>query len=126
MKLLVTTRGLHHRRRNQALYNTGAYQPLGADGPRARNVVGFARALDGRASLTVVGRLFASLVAGGAPPAGEAWADTRLLLPPTVPHRRFRDVLTGGVVEADETAATHGLRLSDVLASLPVALLEPM
>jgi len=127
VKMLVTTRALRHRRDRQALYGSGAYQPLGVDGPRTRNVVGFARVLDGRASLTLVGRLLAPLAAGGEPPLGEAaWADTRVVLPPPLPAGRYRDVLTGTTVETDGRDATHALRLSDVFANLPVAILEPL
>jgi len=35
-------------------------------------------------------------------------------------------VLTGTTVETDGRDATHALRLSDVFANLPVAILEPL
>ena len=76
--MLVTMRALHHRRRHRALYDTGGYLALTADGDRARHVVAFARTLDGAApALTVVGRLFASLATGNTPPDRRAPGATR-------------------------------------------------
>ncbi len=126
VKLLVTARALRHRRLNRARYDRGDYVALSADGEHARHVVAFARTLDGTASLTVVGRLFASLAADGKPPVGEAsWGDTRVVLPPTLPQGAYRDVLTGSVVELDRSRDTAGIRLAQAFANLPVAILEP-
>jgi (1->4)-alpha-D-glucan 1-alpha-D-glucosylmutase len=127
VKLLVTTRALHHRRRHRALYDTGGYLALAAEGDRPRNVVAFARTLDGAApALTVVGRLFASIATAGELPIGEAaWGDTRLLLPSLLPRSRYRDVLTGSLVEVDASHGAPALRLAHTFANLPVAILEP-
>jgi (1->4)-alpha-D-glucan 1-alpha-D-glucosylmutase len=127
IKLLVTTRALQHRRRRRALYDTGGYLALAAEGDRPRHVVAFARTLDGAApALTVVGRLLASIANGNALPIGEtAWGDTRLVLPSPLPTSRYRDVLTGSLVEVDATHGTPCLRLAHAFANLPVAILEP-
>jgi (1->4)-alpha-D-glucan 1-alpha-D-glucosylmutase len=126
VKLLVTARALRHRRLNRARYDRGGHLPLFADGQRARHLVAFARALDGTASLTLVGRLFAALASDGKTPVGEAtWGDTRVVLPPTLPQGAYRDVLTGGVVELDRSRGTADIRLAQAFANLPVAILEP-
>ena len=126
VKLLVTTRALHHRRRHRALYDTGGYLALGVEGDHPRNVVAFARTLDGAApALTVVGRLFASIASAGDLPIGEAWGDTRLLLPSGLPRSRYRDVLTGSLVAVDASHGAPALRLAHTFANLPVAILEP-
>jgi (1->4)-alpha-D-glucan 1-alpha-D-glucosylmutase len=127
VKLLVTTRALHHRRRHRTLYDTGGYLALVAEGDRARNVVAFARTVDGDApALTVVGRLFASIATAGELPIGEAaWGDTRLLLPSHLPRSRYRDVLTGSLVEVESSHGAPSLRLAHTFANLPVSILEP-
>ena len=96
------------------------------EGARRRNAIAFARTLDGDAALTIVGRLFASVVAGGAPPVGEAsWADTQVALPPGLHDGPYRDALTGSIVELDRGSTGPSVRLSRAFANLPVAILEP-
>jgi (1->4)-alpha-D-glucan 1-alpha-D-glucosylmutase len=126
LKLLVASRVLRHRRRNRVLYERGGYLALTVEGARARNVFAFARASDGAAALTLVGRLLASVAAERSPPLGEtSWTDTRVLLPPSLPHRRYRDVLTGSVIQVEASPNAPVLRLSHAFANLPVAVLEP-
>jgi (1->4)-alpha-D-glucan 1-alpha-D-glucosylmutase len=123
IKLLVTARALRHRRLNRARFDRGDYFALDVDGAHARHVVAFARVLDGVPSLTVVGRLVTAVSHGG-PPLGEAsWADTRALLPSTLPRGAYRDALTGALLKLDHAA---GIRISELFAHLPVAVLEPV
>jgi len=130
LKLLVTSRALRHRRRNRDLYQQGGYLALVPDGPRARNVFAFARTVNpnggGATSITIVGRLLSAVGAGRTLPIGESyWADTRLPLPPSLPHGQYRDALTGCLVTPDTARGTPALGLSQALANLPVAILEP-
>jgi (1->4)-alpha-D-glucan 1-alpha-D-glucosylmutase len=121
------SRTLRHRRRNQRLFELGDYVALPAEGARARNVFAFARATKGAASLTVVGRLMAAVAAGRTLPIGEAiWTDTRLPLPQTLPFTRYRDVLTGRVIQAETTTGAPVLQIAHAFANLPVAVLEPV
>ena len=70
--------------------------------------------------MTVVGRLLHSLAPAGVAPVGEAsWSDTRIVLPPALPHGAYRDALTGNIVELDRGPSAAGLRLSQVFAHLP-------
>jgi len=128
LKLFVSSRALRHRRDNRGLYQRGGYLALAAEGARARNVFAFARAGNGEqaASITIVGRLLAVVAAGRTVPVGEAyWTDTRLPLPPSLPQGRYRDVLTGCLVEPDTAHGPPALRVSHAFANLPVAILEP-
>ena len=96
------------------------------EGAQDRHAFAFARTLEGTASVTVVGRLLHSLAPAGVAPVGEAsWSDTRIVLPPTLPHGAYRDALTGNIVELDRGPSAAGLRLAQVFAHLPVAILEP-
>jgi (1->4)-alpha-D-glucan 1-alpha-D-glucosylmutase len=127
VKLLVTSRTLQHRRRNRALFDRGAYHPLAVEGSRARNVVAFARTLDGATSITVVGRLLASVATERSLPLGDsAWGDTRLVLPPFMPQSAYREIVTNDVVEPDQGHPATSLRVSRAFANLPVAVLEPV
>jgi (1->4)-alpha-D-glucan 1-alpha-D-glucosylmutase len=126
IKLLVTTRALQHRRRRRGLYDRGGYVALEVEGAQDRHAFAFARTLEGTASVTVVGRLLHSLAPAGVPPVGEpSWSDTRIVLPPALPQGAYRDALTGSIVELDRGPSAARLRLSQVFAHLPVAILEP-
>lgn len=116
LKLWLTQRGLAARQRDPALFVDGDYVPLVVAGAHAGRVVAFARRHAGRTALAVVGRFFAGLAD---PPTGPAWEDTTVRLPDGVAGP-FRDALAGHAVTAHDGV----LRLADVLAHLPVALLE--
>ncbi len=127
VKLYLVRRGLACRRAAPALFRTGAYVPLAAAGRAAAHVCAFARHLDAAAVLTVVPRLAAALTGAGRElPLGPAcWGDTVLELPPSVARRAYRDVLTGAILEVNGPGDRGVLRVADVLARFPVALLEP-
>jgi (1->4)-alpha-D-glucan 1-alpha-D-glucosylmutase len=117
VKLYVLATLLRHTA--AAGWPADAYTPLNALGERAEHVVGFARG----AALVVVPRLPHTL-AGEAPPLGDVWAATALALPDGA-AARYRDVLTGRIVAAAERDGRSVLPLAEVLAVLPVAVLEP-
>jgi malto-oligosyltrehalose synthase len=104
-KLLVTSRALRLRRARPAWFAAG-YEPIAARGTAAGHAVAFRRG----EAITVATRCPAGLAGRG------GWRDTAL---PAVPAGRWRDVLTGAAHRGGE------LRLADVLARLPVALLVP-
>ncbi len=112
IKLLVTTRALHLRRRLPELFARGEYLPLDATGRHAAHVVTFARRHEGRWAVALAPRLTVALGPGF--PIGPVWGDTSIRLPRAAPGR-WRDALTGREVAT--------LRIADVLAELPVALL---
>ncbi len=117
IKLYVLASLLRHTA--AAGWPADAYTPLDAAGERAEHVVAFARGT----ALVVVPRLPRGL-AGTAPPTGPVWGDTVLVLPEGA-AARYRDVLTDRVVAAAEQEERRGLPLAEVLAVLPVAVLEP-
>jgi hypothetical protein len=57
-----------------------------------------------------------------APVGPAAWGDTELLLPDAAPAR-WRDLLTDRVVAASPRDDRRALRVSDVFAQVPLALL---
>jgi (1->4)-alpha-D-glucan 1-alpha-D-glucosylmutase len=102
-KLWVIRQALQLRRQRPAPFGAdGAYRPLAAIGARADHVVAFAR---GDSAVTVVPRLVMRLEGN--------WLNTTLELP----SGAWRNELTGDVVQGV-------VRLTDLLARFPVALLS--
>jgi (1->4)-alpha-D-glucan 1-alpha-D-glucosylmutase len=123
IKLLVTALGMRFRRRHQALMLRGAYTPLAVEGERPDHVVAFARHDDAGTLLVVAPRLVVPLVTEERPlPIGrDAWATTRVVLPPAARAVRYRHVFTGEWCET--TADQSNLPIASALRTCPVALL---
>jgi (1->4)-alpha-D-glucan 1-alpha-D-glucosylmutase len=122
VKQAVLFRALQLRAAKPDLFSEGAYQALAVEGPRAANVLAFARIHRGEAVLAVVTRLSAGILGDSGVPrvAPDVWRGTELVLPRVDTARDWREALTGAVL-----AGTSGrLPLEEVLACLPVALLE--
>jgi (1->4)-alpha-D-glucan 1-alpha-D-glucosylmutase len=119
IKLLVTARALHLRRRLPELFAAGDYLPLSATGPQARNVIAFARHHGEGWVIAVVPRRPSALADVGTPPIGAGiWNETALALPGDAPAQ-FENVLTGEIARS----SSLGLPLAEIFATLPVALL---
>ena len=112
-KLLVATRALRLRRTHRDWF-TGDYEPIAATGLAASHAVAFIRA--GQA-VTIATRLPGGLRRSG------GWRDTSLALP----AGRWQDILAGAEHRSTGLSAGHRgagqIRLGDLLARLPVALL---
>ena len=124
VKLFVIHAGLAFRRARRALFETGAYRPLDVRGAYAEHVCAFARVGgDGAVALTVLPRLLARRGVDAVPLGAEYWADTWVELPRELAGR-YTNVLTRERVASAPAGDAAGLRLADVLASFPVALLD--
>jgi (1->4)-alpha-D-glucan 1-alpha-D-glucosylmutase len=111
LKLYVTHAALRTRARLPEVFRAGDYEPV--DG--GEHVVAFARTLAERRVIVLVPRLTLSLVnSAGRWATGDVWHDATVELR----HGVYRDVLTGRRHQAGPT-----LRLADIFADLPVALL---
>jgi (1->4)-alpha-D-glucan 1-alpha-D-glucosylmutase len=123
IKLYLTNRALSFRLKHRELFAGGNYRPLSATGERDRQVIAFARTAGHKIAVVVVARLFGEM--GRTLPTGSAvWRDTRLVLAPDLGARSYRDVFTGRVFRAPEVSGQCSLRLADVFAHMPAALLE--
>jgi len=122
VKQAVLARLLALRAAHSALFAEGDYQPLAAEGPRAAHVLAFARLHRGRAVLAVASRLSARLLGASPQPLipYEEWRGTELALPRVAEARTWREALTGTVF----AGPGDRLPVGDILARLPVALLE--
>ncbi len=116
---------LGHRRTHRELYEYGAYRPLVASGARAEHLLAFERRANGSAVVVIVPLQVARLVdpdAADTLPIGAAvWQDAAVGVGAT---RRWRDLFTNHVVEAEPSNGGHALAARDALARLPVACLE--
>jgi (1->4)-alpha-D-glucan 1-alpha-D-glucosylmutase len=124
IKLYLTHRALQFRRRRRQLFETGSYLPLWSTGARSRNVISFARDLDGAAAVVAAGRFFAGLGAASNRPVGpEIWGDSTLALARDLRSGEYRNALTGRSVWTGGDGG-RTLLLAEVFADLPVAILE--
>lgn len=105
-KLAVVAAALRARRDRPELFS--GYRPLDVAGPAAEHAVAFSRG----GALTVATRWPATLAAHG------GWGESTV----TVPAGAWTDAVTGRPVAVDHRGA---VRLADLLAELPVALLVP-
>ena len=118
IKLFLIYRALQARRAERELFQHGAYQKLTVIGSLKAHVVAFTRELGERRALVVAPRFSTGLVKDGEWPLGEAvWHETRVL-PPPGSRLRWRDALSGQLVQGEEA-----LWLREVLKQFPVALL---
>jgi (1->4)-alpha-D-glucan 1-alpha-D-glucosylmutase len=116
-KLYVTWRALRVRAKHTELFELGSYTPIEPHGPRAEHLCAFARSRGSVVVVAVVARWFATLPRNaGAGPASFDWLDTTVALPPGV----YCDVFSG---VSHAAAAGAGVRVHELFASFPVALL---
>lgn len=126
-KLWLIQKTLQFRRLHPDLFDErGGYEPLQVLGSKAAHVVAFARVHAGKVALVVVPRLTLRLGDGlyRTPLGEETWRDTSLFLPDQSQASTWRNVLTGGQISATSERGATRLRLAEVFARFPVALLE--
>ena len=121
-KLYVTSRMLQLRRDQAALFANGAYQPLQVEGERKEHVFAFARVLNGASCIVVVPRCTARLMGGVADmPLGEpVWGDARINVGECSPATML---FTGANVAVEETVEGRWVRVAELFAEFPVAVL---
>lgn len=111
LKLAWTRHLLKLRTELADLFTAGDYEPLQVSGPQADHIIAFARRRGREAAIIVVTRWFASFTDGGRHwPRAEAY------------HAALN--VGGYAVEGFADADATELRLSDLLAHLPVAVLK--
>jgi len=133
IKLWITSSGLHLRRDWPDVFAFGEYIPLTATGVAADHVMAFARRWETQTAICVVPRHFYGLNAQHpransetGPPLAD-WADTQLMLPADFSHEwacRLSGVShSASKVQNAAAGQSLVLKIADLLAVLPVALL---
>jgi (1->4)-alpha-D-glucan 1-alpha-D-glucosylmutase len=122
VKLSVIAAVLALRGRAPGLFTAGDYVPLRVDGPQAEHIFAFARVHEGRAAIVAVTRCATGLALDGDQPVvqGTEWDATAVHVPRSLIGRRGSNVL----VSDWSRELTARIAASDLLGSLPVAVLE--
>lgn len=124
-KLHILRRLLLCRREDPMLFHEGGYLPLATDPDGEGRIVAFARHRKEALLVVAAPRFIASMPeVGEGWPLGPLWGGGVLVLPEEMQQRRFLNVLTGEPVEADACEDGARLRLSDVFARFPTAVLR--
>jgi (1->4)-alpha-D-glucan 1-alpha-D-glucosylmutase len=131
MKLLVTAAGLRLRRELPRVFLGGEYMPLATDVAVSAGAVGFARLAgdSGRdAVIFLAPRLCSRLVSSDRPLplGGECWKTSRVMLPPALHDRAFRDVITGAELRPATAGESAWIFLGEAFQTLPIAILRAM
>ncbi len=125
-KLFLTWTALQLRRTEEALFRTGDYLALRTEGARAAHLCAFARRRGESLVIVIVPRLCAKLAGGrDIPPLdAEVWSDTTIRLPARHDTGSLVNAINGRPVEVRQDNGQHTIRVADVLAAFPVALLH--
>jgi len=115
IKLALIAILLRHRREHPEIYAQGEYQPLMVSGPRAEELVGYARARADQRLLVLLARHSRRRE------AHEFDEQTELLLPDALGPGPWHDLLSGQNIPAP----AQRLAPRTILAHLPVAVLVP-
>jgi (1->4)-alpha-D-glucan 1-alpha-D-glucosylmutase len=119
IKLATIATLLRHRQNREELYAEGDYQPLPASGARGDDLCAFARSRNGKRLIVAVARRAYRTQTATAQVTTD-WLDTALTIPETLRRGRWRELLSGRVL--DLQAETTGA--AELFAELPVAVLE--
>jgi (1->4)-alpha-D-glucan 1-alpha-D-glucosylmutase len=128
IKLLVTAAALRLRRDLPQVFLGGGYAPLTTEITVPGGAVAFARHAPGNGDvvLFMAPRLCSRLVTGDrqAPLGGECWKTSRVMLPPELRERTFRDVITGAEIKPTTAGDSAWIFLGEAFQTLPVAILR--
>jgi (1->4)-alpha-D-glucan 1-alpha-D-glucosylmutase len=125
IKLFLIYQTLNFRRAYEDVFACGDYVPLEAAGSQRDHVCAFARSAGSEVVLVTLPRLVAQLTGGVErfPLGAEVWGQTRLLLPPRLASRCYRNLFTGETLAPASPEGARDLFLGEVLGRFPVALL---
>lgn len=123
-KLHVLRSLLRARQENPMLFHQGAYLPLAVEEDAEGRVLAFARLWDETALVVAAPRFVSSLGGDGqAPPLGSAWGERAIILPDALKRCRFRNLFTTDDVAVAFGAAQLRLRVAEIFARFPTAVL---
>jgi (1->4)-alpha-D-glucan 1-alpha-D-glucosylmutase len=117
VKLFLIYRALKARNLNHALFQSGGYLPLYAEGRYRDCVIAYARMFEGDWAITIAPRFLTSLVKEDEMPLGAKWEDTRIVLQGSPPST-WKDAVTGQIIRGEGEIMIGG-----ALNRFPAALL---
>jgi (1->4)-alpha-D-glucan 1-alpha-D-glucosylmutase len=116
IKLYITSAILRFRRDNAELFSKGDYEVLHATGTKADNICAFSRRLGDSRIIVAASRFPSQLICSC------SWSDTAIPLPIGADSVRWKNVLTGAVLNATNRELSAGMTFSE----LPVAIFSPV
>ncbi|MGV3773188.1 MAG: malto-oligosyltrehalose synthase [Verrucomicrobiales bacterium] len=124
VKMFVIAKALAARKQHAQIFTHGSYKPVAVDGLYKDHICAFARTWNGRSIVVAAPRFIYTLVEGEEKlPVGSIWGDCSLRLPAIENQGRFRNVFTGDMIS--QSGADGSLKVADLFATFPLALLEP-
>ena len=122
VKQAIIARALALRESAPGLFTTGIYMPLQVDGAASHHILAFVRSYEGKAAIVITTRLPAGLGLEGITPLVQPshWRETSVQMPRNLIGRSLLDSLGS----APEAVVEATMNLEQILARLPVALLE--
>jgi (1->4)-alpha-D-glucan 1-alpha-D-glucosylmutase len=125
IKLFLTVLGLRLRRSLHRVFLDGEYLPLEVQGACADNVVALARCHGRDIVLAIVPRFVSRLLGNNhaGTPGPDGWRTASVVLSAKWAQLQFRNVLTEEMIQPVSAGDSAGVRVADVLATCPVALL---
>jgi (1->4)-alpha-D-glucan 1-alpha-D-glucosylmutase len=126
IKLYVTLKALHFRRKNPLLFREGSYVPLMGNGDLRDHLCAYARRRGEEVVLVAVPRFLTRLVKNPDEMSfGESvWGNSCILIPGEIPGKTFRNIFTGETLQRIEKDGEGALFLREVFSNFPVAMLE--
>jgi len=126
IKLYVIYKALNFRREHKDLFTNGEYVPLECHDARCDTICAFLRRNGHRDVIVVVPRLLRKVLAGEdeLPLGRNAWGDSAIIVPSSDIGVRYRNIFTGEIAAIDKCEEANSLRLADIFANFPVAVLE--
>jgi (1->4)-alpha-D-glucan 1-alpha-D-glucosylmutase len=118
IKLFLIYMALNERKKRFELFNASPYLPLECDGACSRNIVAFAKAREGEASITIAPRFLTSVAREGEYALREKWGDTVVRLPEELHGYEWKDAFTGQSISRGKE-----IKAGEALCSFPVAFL---
>jgi (1->4)-alpha-D-glucan 1-alpha-D-glucosylmutase len=127
IKLYTVYKTMNFRRSEKELFSNGEYMPLEGHDWRSEHFCAFLRRSSRKSVIVAVPRLVKSLLGDEMIPCGEnVWGDSTLVVPGSDPGTRYRNIFTGEAVSIVRDNEANSLRLAEIFASSPVAVLEMM
>jgi (1->4)-alpha-D-glucan 1-alpha-D-glucosylmutase len=112
IKLFLTQRMLQFRREHAELFHRGHYLPLSPSGTFAESCIGFVRQSDDNFVAVIAPRLSSRV---GFPPIGQAWKDTAIEFPKTIPLKNAQDLFLCRPI----CSGRSEVKMAEALAVLP-------
>jgi (1->4)-alpha-D-glucan 1-alpha-D-glucosylmutase len=116
IKMFLTHRILRFRREHADLFLSGEYLPLSASGTFAESCISFVRQMADKWIAVIAPRLSSRV---GFPPIEQAWKDTAIELPETLPRENAHDLFVCRSICLHE----RQVKLAEALSVLPFAVI---